>query len=121
MKEITYKDIDPILLPWAKKHNFHVFIECKDEEIRSIIVVDTSGNQYGIYAIPDWENGNKTVAVGADLDKRGGKKHTFYRERKQHHFRKSVDLKNLETTLEEALEITKAWKTQTNETAIVSK
>lgn len=117
MKEITYNSIDTILLPWARKHDFHVFTECKDEEIRSMIVVDASGNQFGIYAIPDWENGNKTVAVGADLDKRGGKKHTFYRERKQYHFRKSVDLENLGKTLEEVLEITKAWGDKINETA----
>jgi len=115
MKEITFKDIDPILLPWAKKHNFHIFTECKDEEIRSMIVVDTWGDQYGIYATPDWENGNATVAVGADLDKRGNKKHTFYRERKQFHFRKSVELKCLERTLEDALESTKAWGAENNE------
>jgi len=64
MNEITYQDIDPILLPWANKHYFHVFTECKDEEVRSIIVIDRWGDQYGIYVIPDWENGNKTVAVG---------------------------------------------------------
>jgi hypothetical protein len=109
MKNITYKDIDPILLPWAAKNNFQVFTECKDEEIRSIIVVDKCGNEYGIYAIPDGENDNKSVAVGADLHERGGKKHTFYRERKQFHFRKSVALEYLEKTLEEAFELTRAW------------
>ena len=117
MNEITYKDIDSILFPWAKKHSFHVFTECKDEEVRSMILVDCWGDQYGIYSIPDWENGNETVAVGADLDKRGSKKHTFYRERKQFHFRKSVELKNLENTLEEALELTRAWGTKNNEDA----
>jgi|GEM_PF-3515493 len=80
-----------------------------------MIVVDKWGDEYGIYAIPEWENGNKSVAVGADLHERGGKKHTFYRERKRFHFRKSVELDYLEETLEEALPLTKSWGTKNNE------
>jgi hypothetical protein len=114
MNEITYKDIDQILLPWAERHKLHIFTEYKDEEIRSLIVVDQWGDQYGIYAIPDGENGNKTVAVGANLDSRGGKKHTFDRERKQFHFRKSVELPYLEMALNEALELTSAWGLKNN-------
>lgn len=121
MNEITFKDIDPILLPWAKKNNFKVFTECKDEEIRSMIVVDKWGDEYGIYAIADGENGKMTVAVGADLHGRGGKKHTFYRERKQFHFRKSVELEYLEKTLVEALDLTRAWGIKNNEATSIPK
>ena len=72
-------------------------------------VVDRKGDQYGIYAIPDWENNNRTIAVGSDLHSRGNKTHTFYRERKKYHFRKSVELSNLKEGLNEAWEMTQKW------------
>ena len=90
----------------------HVYTEYKGEEVRSISAVDKWGDQYGLYAVPDCENGNKTVAVGADLEKRANKQHTFYRERKQYHFRKSVDVSALKDTLDEAWLTTNGWSEQ---------
>lgn len=109
MKTITYSDIDVVLLPWAKAHHLTVYTECKDEPVRTVLFVDSRGDQYSIYAIPDWNNHNETVRVGADLEKRGNKKHTFYRERIKYHFQKSVALSELVSTLEEAWAAVVAW------------
>jgi hypothetical protein len=102
MKEITYDEIDRVLFPWARAHQISVFTEHKDEPVRAMLFLDQWGDQYEMYAIPDWENGNKTVAVGADLNMRGDKKHTFYRERKRYYFKKSIPLVHLASTLDEA-------------------
>ncbi|MDA8412196.1 MAG: hypothetical protein M0023_00210 [Desulfobacteraceae bacterium] len=115
MNEITYKDIDLILLPWAETHKLYVMTRYKDEEVRSMTVVDSCCDQYGISAILDRINGKSTVVVGADLLERGAKKHTFHRERQQYHFRKPADLAHLEMTLSEALELTRVWGAESAE------
>ena len=113
MKKISYKDIDEVLLPWSARHNLHVYTECKDEETRDMIFMDQWGDQYEIYAIPDYETGDERVAVGADLCKRGDKNyHAFYRERKEYHFRTSVDLPNLANALDGAWKVTQQWGAQ---------
>jgi len=109
MNEITYKDIDLVLVPWAAAHKLHLFTECKDEETRAMILTDQWGDQYELYAVPDWQALKTMVRVGADLTKRGTKKHTFYRERKQYHFLKTIEYSKLSETLDEALDQTTKW------------
>jgi hypothetical protein len=112
MNPISYNDIDQTLLPWAAERGLHVYTECKGEEVRHMIFVDQWGDQYGLYAIPDYDNGNKTIAVGADLEKRASKMHTFYRERKQYHFRKSTDLSAYRENLDAVWRLTNEWGQQ---------
>jgi hypothetical protein len=107
--EIAYNDIDAVLLPWARDHGLHVFTECKDEETRAIVLTDEWGDQYELYSVPDHETQESLVAVGADLVKRTGKAHTFYRERKQYHFRQTGDLTELARLLDRALAKATEW------------
>jgi hypothetical protein len=109
MNVISFKDIDQVLIPWAKERNLHIYKEYKDEEVRSMIFVDKWGDVYQLYSIPDFENNNMSVAVGADLSNRGDKKHTFFRERREYHFRKSVALVNMASTLDEAWRTVQEW------------
>jgi len=106
---ITFKDIDAILIPWAKKHDLHIYTKHKDEEVRTMIFIDQWGDEYHLYAIPDFENSNREIVVGADLSNRADKKHTFYRERKSCHFRKPVALDVLASALNEAWNVIQEW------------
>ena len=47
---MRYSDIDPILLPWAATHFLHVQTRHRDEEIRSMAVVDDAADTYQLYA-----------------------------------------------------------------------
>ena len=106
---ISYRDIDRVLLPWAATHELHVYIDCKGEETRAMLFVDKVGDEYEIYAIPDYEAKSELIAVGCDLRKRGNKKHTFFRERAKFHFRKSIGLEDLRDTLDEAWSVIQQW------------
>lgn len=109
MTRITYQEIDSILLPWAKEQVLYVMTEYKDEEVRSISVVNDFGDEFQIYLAPDTDNEETKVIVGAELLRLGGKKHTFHRESKKFHFRKVVDLAGLEAVLNRALQRTREW------------
>ena len=114
---LRYADLDPILLPWVAQHGLSLYKECKDEEVRTIPVVDSVGNSYHIYARPD-ESGQ--VAVGADLvgHKEG---HAFYRERKRFHYHQLVSLTALNSGLDEALDQVRKWINQKDGTAAYPK
>ena len=113
MKQISYSDIDIVLRPWAVAHRLNILTDCKGEETRAMFLVDPWGDEYELYAVPDWDNNKTAVAVGADLIKRGNKKHTFYRERKEYHHRQSVTLTDLGDALDEAWETIERWSAQT--------
>ena len=74
-----------------------------------MIVVNEFEDQCMIYAAPDRNNEKSKIVVGADLNVIGGKKHTFHRQRQKFHFRETMDLANLETGLDQALQLTKSW------------
>ena len=109
---ITYQQIDVILFPWAKAHLLNVMTEYKDEEVRSITVVDDFANEFQIYLSPDSDHEETKVNVGADLLRIGSKKHTFHREKKKFHFRETVDLVGLEAVLNRALQLTREWSVE---------
>jgi len=113
MKQISYSDIDSILKPWAAAHRLIVLTDCKGEETRAMFHVDQWGDQYELYAVPDWKTENTAVTVGADLTKRGNKKHTFFRERRQFHHRQSVALTDLDDALDKAWNKIGQWSAQT--------
>jgi hypothetical protein len=109
MTKITCQEIDSILLPWAKEQVLYVMTEYKDEEVRSITVVNDFGDEFQIYLAPDTDNEETKVIVGADLLQLGGKKHSYHRERKKFHFREAVSLADLEAVLNRALQLTGEW------------
>ncbi len=49
MTKTKFQEIDPILLPWAERHTLYVSTEYKDEEVRSISVVNEFADVYMIY------------------------------------------------------------------------
>jgi hypothetical protein len=49
---MTYADVDKILLPWLKRYGLHVFTMHREDEVRSIDVVDDAGDRYQIAISP---------------------------------------------------------------------
>jgi hypothetical protein len=46
---MSFAAIDPILLPWLERHGLHLTREHKEEEVRTTIVVDDSGDIYSVW------------------------------------------------------------------------
>jgi len=42
---MSYKSIDPIIYAWAKDRNLHVYTEHREEEVRSVDLVGTTGER----------------------------------------------------------------------------
>jgi hypothetical protein len=60
---MEYSKIDPVISSWAKEYGLHVGTKYKGEDIRSITIVDDSGNTYGVWiSEPDKDN---RITVGA--------------------------------------------------------
>lgn len=118
---MKYSDIDPILLPWAAKRSLQVATSCKDEEIRTIIVVDDSGDTYHLYAVPNPKDTNypdsALATVGVSLSKRGDKKyHAFYRERIRFTFEQTVSLNQISSALDAVWKKLHDWITEAGHT-----
>jgi hypothetical protein len=60
---MPYTDIDPVLFPWSKTHGLHVYTECRDDEIRSIDIVDDIGDSYALGVGSPCEDGSVSVWV----------------------------------------------------------
>ena len=110
MSNVRFSEIDLFFVPWANGHGLEVYSQAKEEETRSVLPVDAAGNEYQIWAIPEFRVEGLEVSVGAALLRRGGKKHTFYRERKNYEFRVSVPLAQTESALSEAWCAVKKWE-----------
>ena len=111
---MNYSDIDPILLPWAATRSLQVATSFKDEETRTIIVVDDSGDTYYLYAGPNPKDSNypnsALATVGVSLSKRGEKKyHAFYRERIRFTFEQTVSLDQISSALDAAWKKLHNW------------
>ena len=46
---MRYARIDTTLMPWAKRRGLFVATQYKDEEVRSIQIVDDAGECYGLW------------------------------------------------------------------------
>src|SRR6478736_5631851 len=89
-----YRELDPALKPWAASHGLQISTRHRSEEVRSMSVVDDLGDIYQLFATPELDE-PQAVTVGAALIKRGTKKHTFFRERRNFDFRTKVPLDGL--------------------------
>jgi hypothetical protein len=112
MPAISYQQIDKTLAPWAKARGLHIYTECKDSEIRTTRIYDAQINEYYLGVSPDYDSDEELVVVGAFLLKRSGKKHTFYRERKNYDYRRKVPLADLESALDESISCIDKWSAQ---------
>ncbi|MBL1274534.1 MAG: hypothetical protein COB30_000440 [Ectothiorhodospiraceae bacterium] len=88
--------IDPILEPWAKFYNLHIYKRYKDTDVRSIDVVSPKGKRFQLWLDIQENDSNPTVHVW-DYDKR--KKKFFANE------------ENLQEILEEAYKMIQSWFT----------
>ncbi|MDQ3042190.1 MAG: hypothetical protein M3R11_07390 [Acidobacteriota bacterium] len=66
-----YEEIDKILLPWLKKYGLHVFTKYRDDEVRSMNVVDDVGDIYRITISPiDTNTGKIYIHFGIRRQKK---------------------------------------------------
>jgi hypothetical protein len=78
-------------------------------------LVDDEGGVYQLFATPEFDDPD-AITVGSGLIKRGSKKHTFYRERRNFDFRTKVSLDDLSSALDSAWEQTQLWISQSGHT-----
>lgn len=78
-------------------------------------IVDDAGDIYQLFATPDCDDLN-SITIGAALIRRGTKKHTFYRERRNFDYRRKVNLGGLASALDEALGFVSVWISQAGHT-----
>jgi hypothetical protein len=102
---MTYDAVDPILLPWLKRHGLQVFTRYRDEAVRSIDVVDDAGDRYQIAVSPPNLSGKLTVIAG-----------NYLRKKKQKRVEYPSNVSGLESTLEEAYSQIMEWVAQDGHT-----
>ncbi len=90
---MSYKLVDPIIFNWARKHSLHVFTSYKDEEVRSIDIVSKKGQRF-------------QICVDQPLDHNINVHAWNYKNIKKEW---SVEINNLNSTLEEAFESVIDW------------
>ena len=112
---VRYPELDPILQPWALRHGLMFATRYRDDEVRSMEVVDDFGDSYQLFAAPEFDDPG-AITVGAGLIKRGTKKHTFNRERRDFDFRKKVFIEELSLALDSAWEKIQFWIEQSGHT-----
>ena len=110
MSNVLFSKIDLFFLPWAASHELPVYTQAKGEETRAVLPVDGAGNEFEIWAVPEFRPDGSEVSVGAALRRRGNKQHTFFRERKNYHFCASVPEIDTGKALAEAWNMVKAWE-----------
>ncbi|MDQ6789029.1 MAG: hypothetical protein M3033_19675 [Acidobacteriota bacterium] len=62
-KTMDYVAVDKVLTPWLKRYGLHVFTMCRDDEVRSIDVVDDVGDRYQIFISKPDGKGRVGVSV----------------------------------------------------------
>ena len=92
-----FEQIDKVLVDWLPKYGLTVYREYKDEPVRTISVVDNSGDSYSLWLMT-CEDGKIQVAC---LDKSQGKK--------GERFIIATDLQNLAQTLNGAYQKIENW------------
>ena len=70
MFKMNYAEIDKVLTPWSKRHGLHVFTKYRDEEVRSIDVVDDAGDRYQIWISESANSGTAKVSAWNYKDKK---------------------------------------------------
>jgi hypothetical protein len=96
---MRYTQIDPVLVPWAKTHGLFVATQFKDEEVRSVQIVDDAGDSYGLWVDLPREDGSVTVAIAEHTaPSRKIRRQTF-----------TTRIAELGQTLESAYAVAESW------------
>jgi len=98
---MNYSEVDKTLQPWLTRHGLHVFTRYRDEEVRSIHVVDDAGARYQIWISDTNDHGRVRVSAW-DFKK---KKKVF-----------ESDFDDLSQMLEDAYSQVKQWIQQSDHT-----
>ena len=101
---MRYSQIDPVLFPWARTHGLHVYTECRDDEIRSIDIVDDAGDSYALGVSSPRDDG--AVSVWVSEQRVGGQAVT---SRKIQSETFTTTVAELEHTLERAYRHAESW------------
>ena len=88
---MSYAAVDKILMPWLKRHGLHVFTLYREDEVRSIDVIDDAGARYHI-AISEPNEAQRVRVLAGNLKSK--------RKRKSKEYEST--LSDLERVLEEA-------------------
>ena len=91
---MSYVEIDPILYAWARENGLYVSTHYRDEEVRSVPIVDDAGDEYQLWLTRPDALGELTVSVS---DNRG----------KLSEVRTRTD--DLETALKKAMSAVNRW------------
>ena len=96
---MRYDPIDPVLVPWAKMHGLFVATQFKDEEVRSIQIVDDFGDSYGLWVDVPHEDGSVRVSIAEhEAQSRDNRRQTF-----------DTSVKDLVPTLESVFAVAESW------------
>src|SRR5260370_15808805 len=98
---MSYVDADKILAPWLKRHGLHVFTMDREVEVRSIDVVDDTGDRCQITLSEPDASGRVTIFAWNCKSKRKSKSKEF-----------QSTLSELEEALEEAYAQVMEWVKQ---------
>lgn len=91
---MTYSNVDPVLHQWARRHGLHVASLYRDDEVRSVAVVDDSGGEYQIFLTPPDAAGRLTVTAST---------------RRRPRVDIEANLASLESALEQAYRLVEGW------------
>ena len=94
-----YAQIDKVLDDWLPKYGLTVYKEFKDELVRTISVIDNSGNKYDLWLTPD-PNTNNKIEISVNDPSQG--KHG-------QSWRSVTDWNNLTNTLDKAYKTIDNW------------
>src|SRR5687767_10423758 len=95
---MTFSEIDSVLVPWASRRQMQISTQYKDEEVRSMLLVDDQGDTYQL-----WVDRTDPLRVGYMLhDSAAGRVPS--RVLKQYTGRLSCEISELESTLDRAVD-----------------
>jgi len=101
---MSYSQIDPVLFRWARTHGLHVYTECRDDEIRSIDIVDDTGDCYALGVSSPRDNG--AVSIWISEQRIDGRPVTSQQIRSEAF---TTTVAELEHTLERAYRQAESW------------
>jgi hypothetical protein len=102
---MNYSQIDPVLFPWAKTRGLLVATQFKDEEIRSVQIVDDAGDSYGLWISAPQGNGFVSVGIAENCSKSKIRRQTF-----------TTSPVELGQTLEKAYSVAESWMRESGHT-----
>ena len=101
---MRYSQIDTVLMPWARTRGLHVYTECRDDEIRSIDIVDDIGDSYSLGVGSPAADGAVSVWVS---EQRVGGRSVVSRQIRSKSF--TTTIAGLEQVLESAYRQAESW------------